>query len=263
MIKQKRLVKLLGAIIATFTLFTGCTSNIDNIRAETADEAMNLFNKYNEEGNISNMVSLYSDVYLDSTGYSAKQITKILKGSRDKADVTKSVVESIKDIDENSKLAKVKITATIEGKEQTDTYNYALVKEQGGWAVSPDGITKCVNFDVPAPKDNELNLNLSKVITTFDGVLVRISVNNNSKDLFMFGGEGNKCEVVVETTEGIFNTFMDEEVKLDKNAKTYFIANIEGLVGDVNKVTLKSIYDVDPQGNVVPGSANNIIVYEK
>lgn len=263
MIRQKRLIKLFGTLIVTFTLFVGCTSNVESIKTETAKEAMDLFNKYNEEDDIPNMVSLYSDVYLDSTGYSTKQISRGLKSNRKKVDITKSVVESIEDIDENTKLATVEITATIEGKEETGTYNYALIKEEGGWAVSPDGITKCINFDVPVPKENELNINLSKVITTFDGVLVKCTVVNNSKSAFKFGNDGNKSEVVVETTEGVFNTFMDEEVKLDKNVDTFFMARIKGLVGDVNKVTIKSVYDVDSKGETVSDSEHDIIIYAR
>lgn len=263
MIIKNRLTKFLGIVTGILILFIGCTNQITSIGTNTPEEAIELFNRYNVEDNIEKMISLYSNAYINSTGYSKKQIVRSFKNTRDKVDVTKSEVESIEDIDENLKLAKVKITANIDGKENIDIYTYAIIKEEDGWSVSPDGIIETNNYDVPAPKDKELNINLSKVITTFEGAIIKCNVINNSKNAFTFGSKGEKCEVVVETSEGTFSTFMDEEVRLDRNASNYVIIRIKELVGDVNKLTVKSVYELDSNGNAVLDSYKDIVIYEK
>lgn len=263
MINKKRRITLFLVLALSFVLLAGCSKSVESIRTETSEEAIELFNKYNVDDNVDGMISLYSNVYINSTGYSTKQMTKIMKNNREKANITKSVTKNIIDKNENLKLARVEITATINGEVKVDTYNYAIIKEERGWAVSPDGVINSVSYDVPAPKEDKLSINLSRVITTFDGTIIRCNVNNTSNNSFMFGSKDKKCEVVVETTEGVFSTYMDQEVIFNKNMQNHFMANFKDLVGDVNKVTIKSIYNLDNKGNVVLDSVQDVIVYTK
>lgn len=54
-----------------------------------------------------------------------------------------------------------------------------------------------------------------------------------------------------------------ESQKIDKKVKSYFIANIQDLKGDIKKVTVTSIYDLDSDGNPLKDSKREIVVYNK
>ena len=74
--------------------------------------------------------------------------------------------------------------------------------------------------------------------------------------------ERSLCKVVVETTEGEYSTSMLEEVKLDKKVKTYFMARFDELEGEVKKVTVTNIYDIEDDA-IKEDSIRDIIIYEK
>ena len=73
----------------------------------------------------------------------------------------------------------------------------------------------------------------------------------------------DKTEIIVETSEGTFTSEVMEPQKIDKKVKSYFIANIQDLKGDIKKVTVTSIYDLDSDGNPLKDSKREIIVYNK
>ena len=248
-------------IIATF--FTGCTTkDVTPVRAESAEEVINLFNEYNKANDIENMVSLYSDVYLDSVGYSSGTVVKMLEANRKNAQITKSETESIEAIDENIEKAVVNMAIMEDGKEVPYTYTYAMIKEEDGWAVSPDGVIECINVEAPEIVSGKLNIYLSKIIKLVDGYILRADISNNSSEAYSFGKEGNLCEVVVETTEGQYKTPMLEEVKLDKKVKTYFMARVDELKGEVKKVTITNVYDIEDDV-IKEDSMRDIVIYEK
>ena len=261
--RKFKLLNILCVVSFIVILFTGCGKKIETIKAPTAQEAIDLFNQYNLESNIEEMVKLYSDVYIESVGYTPKQIIKMIKSNRSKATINSSTIKSMEDIDENTKKAVVTISATVNGEESTDDYIYAIVKEGDGWAVSPDGVTGCVSFDVPAPKNGELNLNLSKEIIQFDGVTIRVDVYNDSKTNYIFGTDDSKTEVIVETTEGTYNNILEESATVNKRTKSYFMAKIADIKGDITKVTVTSIYDADKDGNPVLDTKREITAYSK
>ncbi|MCQ2968638.1 MAG: hypothetical protein MJ191_00685 [Clostridium sp.] len=242
----KRLVVGLvsSGIIATF--FTGCTTkDIEAVRTENAEEVINLFNEYNKANDIENMVSLYSDVYLDSVGYSRGKVVEMLEANRKNAEITKSESESIEVIDENIKKAVVNMGIIEDGEEVQYTYTYAMIKEDDGWALSPDGVMECSNFEVPEIVSGKLNLYLSKMIKLVDGYILRADILNSSSKVYSFGKKDNLCKIIVETTEGEYSTSMLEEIKLDKKVKTYFMAKFDDLDGEVKKVTITNVYDVE------------------
>ena len=259
----KRLVVGLVSTGIIATLFTGCTNkDVTPVRAESAEEAINLFNEYNKSNDIENMVSLYSKVYLDSVGYSSGTVVKMLEANRKNAEITKSETESIEVIDENIEKAVVNMAIMEDGKEVPYTYNYAMVKEDDGWAVSPDGVIECTNAEAPEIVSGKLNIYLSKMIKLVDGYILRADISNNSSKAYSFGKEGNLCKVVVETTEGEYSTSMLEEVKLDKKVKTYFMARFDELEGEVKKVTVTNVYDIEDDA-IKEDSIRDIIIYEK
>lgn len=259
----KKLTIMLSSATIMTTLFTGCsTKDVEPVRTETAEEAINLFNEYNKSNDIENMVSLYSNVYLDSVGYTSGTVVKLLKNNRKDIEITKSETESIEAIDENTEMAVVNMAFKEKDEETAYTYNYALVKEENGWAVSPDGVIGCTNIESKEIEKNKLNLNLTKAIELVDGYILRVDVANTTSSAYSFGGEGNLCEVKVETTEGAFTTVMEDEVKLDKKVNSYFMARFDSLEGDITKVTVSNIYDVKDDA-VVAGSGRDIIIYEK
>ena len=45
--------------------------------------------------------------------------------------------------------------------------------------------------------------------------------------------------------------------------KSYFIAKIQDLKGDIKKVTVTSIYELDKEGNVIVDSKRDIVAYNK
>ena len=259
----KRLVVGLVSTGIIATLFTGCINKeVTPFRAESAEEAINLFNEYNKSNDIENMVSLYSKVYLDSVGYSSGTVVKMLEANRKNAEITKSETESIEVIDENIEKAVVNMAIMEDGKEVPYTYNYAMIKEADGWAVSPDGVIECTNVEAPEIASGKLNIYLSKMIKLVDGYILRADISNNSSKAYSFGKEGNLCKVVVETTEGEYSTPMLEEVKLDKKVKTYFMARLDELEGEIKKVTVTNVYDIEDDA-IKEDSIRDIIIYEK
>lgn len=258
-----KISKILGILSITLLMFVGCSKEVEMVRGGTAEETVELFNKYNVENNVEEMVKLYSDVYVDYIGYDVNQIVKVIKSNRKDANITASTTKSIEDIDENTKKAVITIAAVINNEDTTEDYVYALVKEDDGWAISPDGISDCINFDVPMNKDKELNLNLVKEAVQFDGALIRVDLYNDTSNTYVFGTEEEKTEILVETTEGTFKSVVEEPQKIDKRAKSYFIAKIEGVKGDITKVTVTSVFDVDKDGNTVLDTKRDIIVYSK
>lgn len=264
MMKNKRVTKVIASLFLMSTIFIGCTKEIEAVKASSADEAIELFNKYNKEGNIDEMSKLYADVYVDSTGYTLGTINKILKKNRKDVEVVDSSIVNVEDFNENIKKATVSITSKVKDEEQkTADYTYAIINEGNGWAISPDGIYKCQNFDIAEPKKDELNLNLSKLISIFDGGLIKVNVYNNTKNDYMFGSEGSKCEVIMETAEGKYVTTMEKPELVGKKLNSYFMARFSNLNGELNKVTITNVFDVDKDGNTIESSKRDIVIYNK
>lgn len=263
---MKKILKLSGivGILSIFVLLCfGCSKKVEMVRGNTAEETMDLFNKYNLENNIEEMVKLYSNEYIDYVGYDANQIIKVMKKNRSNLNITSSTTKSIEDVNENLKKAVVTISAVLDDKDTREDYVYALIKEDNGWAVSPDGITECINFDVPMNKEKELNLNLVKEAVQFDGGLIRVNVYNDSGNSYVFGTEDDKSEIVVETTEGTYKSIVEEPQEINKRANSYFIAKIEGLKGDITKITATSIFELNSDGNAILDSKKDITIYNK
>ena len=241
----KKLLTLLCLVTIVFTMLTGCDKKVEMVRANSAEEVLNLFNTYNSENNVEEMVKLYSNAYINYIGYDANQIIKNIKANRKDVIINSSTTKSIEDINDNLKKAIVNISAVINGEETNEDYEYALIKEENGWSISPDGIIDCVEFDVPANEDKQLNLRLIKEGVMFNGT------------------EDDKAQIIVETSEGTFTSEVVEPQKIDKKVKSYFIANIQDLKGDIKKVTVTSIYDLDSDGNPLKDSKREIVVYNK
>lgn len=263
---MKKILKISGmlGILSIFVFLSfGCRNKVEMVRANTPEEAINSFNRYNLENNVDEMVRLYSNEYIDYIGYDASQIIKVMKKNRKDLNIKSSTVKSIEDVNENLKKAVVTISAMVDDKETTEDYVYALIKEDKGWTVSPDGITGCINFDVPINEKKELNLNLVKEAIQFDGALIRVNLYNDTNNSYVFGTTDEKSEIVVETTEGIFTSIVENPQKIDKKARNYFIAKVENLKGEITKVTVTSVFDVDKNGNTVLDTKRNITAYSK
>lgn len=261
----RKITKILLSVTLIGALFTGCSSSdVKRVKSSTAEEAIELFNKYNEEDNVEEMVKLYSDVYMDAVGYTTGTIVKMLKENRKDVDVTKSEVVSVEDIDENTKKAEIlSTTKNKEGEEESYTYVYGILKEEGGWSVSPDGVIGFVNYDQPEMDKDALNFYLSKTIDTFDGTVFRVEVYNYTTGQYQFGEEDDFCQIIVETTEGEYTTSMESVGSLAKKTQTYFTAKVEDIKGDVTKITLTNVYDLDSEGNIIEDSKRDVVVYEK
>lgn len=260
--KYNKKIKVLCSIMLVL-LFVGCSKEIVRVKAPTAEEALNLFNKYNVDNNIEEMVKLYSDVYIDAIGYNTSQIVKIMENNRKEVTINAATIENLDSIDDNTQKANVSITAIVDGKESTESYVYAVLKEGDGWAVSPDGIINCINFDVPAPNEKELNLNLVKEIIKFDGGIIRVDVLNNSNDNIVFGIDNAKTEVLVETSEGTYKNVLEQSATVKKRSKSSFMSNMDGLKGEIQKVTVTNIYTADKDGNAIEDTKREIVVYSK
>ena len=232
--KIKRLLTILCLVSIISILLIGCGKKVEMVRVSTSEEVLELFNKYNTENNIEEMVKLYSDEYIDYIGYDANKIINMIKNNRKDATINSSTTKSIEEINENLKKAVVNINA--------------VIKEEDGWSISPDGISECINFDVPANKEKELNLNLMKEAVLFDGALIRVDLYNDTSNSYIFGTKDDKTQIIVETTEGTFTSEVEEP---------------QDLKGDIKKVTVTSIYELDKEGNVIVDSKRDIVAYNK
>ncbi|MDU3722710.1 MAG: hypothetical protein E7G24_05795 [Clostridium celatum] len=258
---RKKISALFSIMLVLFLV--GCSKEIVRVKAPTAEEALSLFNKYNVDNNIEEMVKLYSDVYVDAIGYSTNQIIKIMKNNRKDVEINSATIESLEAVDDNTQKANVSITAIVNGEESTESYTYAVLKEGDGWAVSPDGIIGCMNFDVPVSKSKELNLNLVKEIINFTGGIIRVDVVNNSSNDVIFGTNDAKTEVLVETTEGTYKNTLEQSATVNKRSRSSFMSSIDGIKGEIQKVTVTNIYDADKDGNAIDTTKRDIIVYSK
>ena len=265
MFKGKRFLKILlvAGLVSLSLVGCGAKAEVEPVRLGTPEELVETFIKDNEEKNVSEMVKLYSDVYVDSTGYDLSTIEKILEKSKKEYEIVNSELVSMEDYSDTIKRATIKITSKANDEETTTDYEYALIKEEDGWAISPDGIIACENFDIPMYNKGELTLNLAENIKLFEGGILRVKVYNDSKNKFMFGSEANKCEIIVETSTGKYVTTMDEPTMLDKKVNSYFLARITELDGEINKVTVTNIYELDKDENIIEDSKKDIIAYQK
>lgn len=261
--KLLKMFKILSAMLIILLMFIGCSKKVEMVRCNTPEETIELFNKYNVENNVEEMVRLYSNVYIDYIGYDVNQLTKAINSNRKGVNIKSSTTKSIEDIDEKTKKAVVTITSVIDNEESKEDYVYALIKEDNGWSISPDGIKECINFDVPMNTEKELNLHLIKEAVQFDGALIRVNVYNDTNNIYVFGTEDEKTEIIVETTEGTFKSIVEEPQKIDKRANSYFIAKIQDLKGEIKKVTVTSVFDVDKDGNTSLDTKRDITVYNK
>lgn len=261
--KILRIYGVLGILSIFIFLSLGCRKKVEMIRANTAEEAINLFNTYNLANNVEDMVKLYSNEYIDYVGYDLNQITKVMKKNRKNLNITSSNIKSIEKVNENLKKAVITISSVVNNESDTEDYIYAIIKEESGWSVSPDAITKCIEFDVPMDRKKELNLNLVKEAVQFDGALIRVNLYNDTNDSYVFGTTDEKTEIIVETTEGIFKSVVEQPQKIDKKARNYFIAKIENLKGDIKNVKLTSVFNLDKDGNAILDTKRDITVYNK
>lgn len=261
--KLSKMSKILSVMLVILLIFVGCSKKVDMVRSNTAEEIIELFNKYNVENNVEEMVRLYSNAYIDYIGYDITQLTKAIKSNRKGVNIKSSTTKNIEDIDEKTKKAVVTITSVINDEESTEDYVYALIKEDDGWSISPDGIKECINFDVPMNTKKELNLHLMKEAVQFDGALIRVNVYNDTNNIYVFGSEDEKTEIIVDTTEGTYKSIVEEPQKIDKRANSYFIAKIQDLKGEIKKVTVTSVFDVDKDGNTILETKREITVYNK
>ena len=108
-----------------------------------------------------------------------------------------------------------------------------------------------------------LNLNLVKEAVQFDGALIRVNLYNDTNNSYIFGTTDEKTEIVVETTEGTFISIVEEPQKIEKKARNYFIAKVENLKGEITKVTVTSVFDVDKDGNAILDTKRDITAYSK
>lgn len=265
MFKSKGFLKILLVAGIASSVLVGCVAKteVEPLRLGTPEELVDTFIKDNQEDNVSELAKLYADVYVDSTGYDLATIEKILEKSRKETKIISSELVSMEDYSDTIKRATIKITSKANDEETTNNYDYALIKEEEGWAISPDGIIACENYDIPMYNKGELTLNLAKNIKLFEGGILRVKVYNDSKNQFMFGSENNKCEIIVETSTGKYVTTMDEPTKLDKKVNSYFLARITELDGEINKVTVTNVYDLDKDGNVIEDSKKDVVAYQK
>ena len=65
----KKLLTLFCLVTIVFTMLTGCDKKVEMVRANSAEEVLNLFNTYNSENNVEEMVKLYSNAYINYIGY--------------------------------------------------------------------------------------------------------------------------------------------------------------------------------------------------
>ncbi|WP_297992129.1 hypothetical protein [uncultured Clostridium sp.] len=263
---MKKVLKIYGilSILSIFVFLSlGCSKKVEMIRGNTAEEAINLFNTYNLENNVENMVKLYSDEYVKYVGYDLNQIIKVMKKNRKNLNITSSNIKSIEEINENLKKVVITISAVVNNENTTGDYVYAIIKEDGGWSVSPDSIIECIGFNVPMDKKKELNLSLVKEAVQFDGALIRVNLYNDTNDAYVFGTQDEKTSIVVETTEGTFTSRVEQPQKIDKKVRNYFIAKIENLKGDIKKVTVTSVFNLDKDGNAILDTKRDIVVYNK
>lgn len=265
MFKSKGFLKILlvAGIASSVLVGCGAKTEVEPLRLGTPEEVIDTFIKDNEQNNVSEMAKLYADVYVDSTGYDLSTIEKILEKSRKEYEIVSSELVGMEDYNDTIKKGTIKITSKTNNEETTNNYEYAIIKEEEGWAISPDGIIACENYDIPMYNKGELTLNLAKNIKLFEGGILRVKVYNDSKNQFMFGSENNKCEIIVETTTGKYVTTMDEPTKLDKKVNSYFLARITELDGEINKVTVTNIYELDKDENIIEDSKRDIVAYEK
>ncbi len=112
-------------------------------------------------------------------------------------------------------------------------------------------------------KKKELNLSLVKEAVQFDGALIRVNLYNDTNDAYVFGTQDEKTSIVVETTEGTFTSRVEQPQKIDKKVRNYFIAKIENLKGDIKKVTVTSVFNLDKDGNAILDTKRDIVVYNK
>ena len=119
---RKKISALFSIMLVLFLV--GCSKEIVRVKAPTAEEALSLFNKYNVDNNIEEMVKLYSDVYVDAIGYSTNQIIKIMKNNRKDVEINAATIESLEAVDDNTQKANVSITAIVNGEESTESYTF-------------------------------------------------------------------------------------------------------------------------------------------
>ena len=86
---------------------------------------------------------------------------------------------------------------------------------------------------------------------------------NYTTGQYQFGEEDDFCQIIVETTEGEYTTSMESVGSLAKKTQTYFTAKVEDIKGDVTKITLTNVYDLDSEGNIIEDSKRDVVVYEK
>ncbi|MBM6838811.1 DUF4878 domain-containing protein, partial [Clostridium saudiense] len=158
MFKSKGFFKILLVAGIASSVLVGCgtKANVEPIRLGTPEEVVDTFIKDNQENNVSEMAKLYADVYVDSTGYDLSTIEKILEKSRKEYEIINSELVSMEDYSDTIKKATIKITSKSNDEETSNNYDYALIKEDDGWAISPDGIIACENYDIPMYNKGEL-----------------------------------------------------------------------------------------------------------
>lgn len=264
MFKFKRLTAIAVAVVTAATLFVGCSMNqVNTVRLSTPEEVVQKFNEYNLSNNSDEMAKLYSDAYVSSTGYNLSTVQKILKQNRKDLKITKSELVKIEDYSDTIKKATVTITGTANDKETTNDYVYALIKEANGWSLSPDGLINTTDYPVSTYKKKELNVTLAKKIDLFEGGIIRVNVFNDSKTEYSFGSDTEKCDVEIVTDKGTFNVTMDDKAKVSKDDNTYFMSRNNDLAGEIQKVTIKNVFEYDSNGNIAEDTKKDLVIYEK
>lgn len=259
-------VIIIGSMIPLLLLAYKTTPMAFN-KANTPEVVLGQYLDYRKNQEHENIEPIISPSYLGIHDKGSNQFILELQESDDNTfkEIVDYKITDVTEVNKKTFSAKVEIDYIDKSdKEKTINETYAILKEDGVWKVSPDGVLDATVYShgTIIAKEGDFSIELKKRVRTTTGTKLLMKVINNGDVDVSLGGI-NPTEVILETSEGRIVESLKSTVCVKSGVEGYVSVDIPDFTGDIYKVTVEEILILDKNGNPSFDNVREWVIYKK
>ena len=218
----------------------------------TAEETMDKFMEIRKTGDMNELYKLMWPKYVEIEDTSKYQYI-IAMTDYDALNSIKIIdykIDPITDYDENIKKTKVTVKYTDSSKaEKSEEANYALIKENDIWKVSPDGAIDAIDYnsEYKISDEKKLFIYVTKDLKYIDRSILKFKVVNNSGSDFSLGGTYG-YKTIVDTDKGQYIAESKTPLNLIKGLNDILTITVPNVSGTIKQITITSVTELGQDG---------------